>query len=111
MRNFYKKYRESYVLAYFCNCADVISLSKDGSNVRAWHLPDGALVWESLLLPSMGSVASLLVLPVSSHHNYADGERSVSFMNGCFHITVEFIICVVDLIMDIVLIILFDTVT
>ncbi|KAG6553490.1 hypothetical protein Mapa_004402 [Marchantia paleacea] len=47
----------------------VITLSKDGSNVRAWHLPDGALVWESLLLPSLGSVASLLVLPIDINND------------------------------------------
>ncbi|KAL3700569.1 hypothetical protein R1sor_018591 [Riccia sorocarpa] len=47
----------------------VVSLSNEGSSVRAWHLPDGALVWESLLQPSPGPAASLLVLPIDINHD------------------------------------------
>ncbi|KAL2651139.1 hypothetical protein R1flu_019267 [Riccia fluitans] len=50
----------------------VVSLSKEGSSIRAWHLPDGALVWESLLQPSLGAAASLIVLPVDINHDRAN---------------------------------------
>lgn len=44
--------------------ADVITLSSDGSILRAWNLPDGQMVWESTLLGSKAS-KPLLIIPVS----------------------------------------------
>lgn len=46
------------------NVADVITLSSDGSILRAWNLPDGQMVWESSLKGSKES-KSILSIPVS----------------------------------------------
>lgn len=46
--------------------SDVITLSSDGSTVRAWNLPDGQMVWESFLRGSKHS-KPLLLLPVSDN--------------------------------------------
>lgn len=48
----------------FLNVADVITLSSDGSILRAWNLPDGQMVWESSLQGSKES-KSILNIPVS----------------------------------------------
>ena len=48
----------------FLNVADVITLSSDGSILRAWNLPDGQMVWESSLQGSKAS-KSILNIPVS----------------------------------------------
>jgi len=45
------------------NVADVITLSSDGSILRAWNLPDGQMVWESSLQGSKES-KSILNIPV-----------------------------------------------
>ncbi|GKD77875.1 ER membrane protein complex subunit 1, partial [Tanacetum coccineum] len=42
----------------------VITLSSEGSILRAWNLPDGQMVWESLLSGSKSS-KSLLVVPAN----------------------------------------------
>ncbi|PWA92275.1 hypothetical protein CTI12_AA081280 [Artemisia annua] len=42
----------------------VITLSSEGSILRAWNLPDGQMVWESLL-PGTKSSKSLLVVPAN----------------------------------------------
>lgn len=44
--------------------SDVITLSSEGSILRAWSLPDGQMVWESFLQGSKPS-KSLLSIPVS----------------------------------------------
>ena len=44
--------------------SDVITLSSEGSILRAWNLPDGQMVWESFLEGSKQS-KSLLSVPVS----------------------------------------------
>lgn len=45
--------------------SDVITLSSEGSILRAWNLPDGQMVWESFLSGSKSSKA-LLIVPVSN---------------------------------------------
>ena len=42
---------------------DVITLSKVNT-VRAWHLPDGALLWETRIQAFQGFNLGLLKLPV-----------------------------------------------
>lgn len=42
---------------------DVITLSK-GNTVRAWYLPDGALLWESRIEATPGFNLGLISLPV-----------------------------------------------
>ena len=46
------------------NVSDVITLSSDGSILRAWNLPDGQMVWESSL-PGSKASKSILNIPVS----------------------------------------------
>jgi len=46
------------------NASDVITLSSDGSLLRAWNLPDGQMVWETPLQGSKQS-KSILYIPVS----------------------------------------------
>jgi len=45
--------------------SDVITLSSEGSTLRAWNLPDGQMVWETSLLTAQHS-KSLLSVPVSN---------------------------------------------
>lgn len=46
------------------NVSDVVTLSSEGSTLRAWNLPDGQMVWESSLQGTKPS-KSLLSVPVS----------------------------------------------
>lgn len=45
--------------------SDVITLSSEGSTLRAWNLPDGQMVWETSLHCAQQS-KSLLSVPVSN---------------------------------------------
>ncbi|KAL8107128.1 uncharacterized protein LOC141671051 [Apium graveolens] len=56
----------------------VITLSSEGSVVRAWNLPDGLLVWESILTGS-GSSKSLLLVPETLKVD----KDSVILVYGC----------------------------
>ena len=46
---------------------DVITLSQ-GNTVRAWHLPDGALLWETRVQAFQGFTMGLVKLPVRTLH-------------------------------------------
>lgn len=48
--------------------SDVITLSSEGSILRAWNLPDGLMVWESVL-PGVKPSKSLLLVPVSDKNS------------------------------------------
>ncbi|KAK1367756.1 ER membrane protein complex subunit 1 [Heracleum sosnowskyi] len=56
----------------------VITLSSEGSVLRAWNLPDGLLVWESILTGSESS-KSLLVVP----ETLKVGKDSVILVYSC----------------------------
>ncbi|KAI8547334.1 hypothetical protein RHMOL_Rhmol07G0187200 [Rhododendron molle] len=60
----------------------VITLSSEGSILRAWNLPDGQMVWESFLSGSRPS-KSLLFIPT----NLKVDKDNVIFVygNGCLH--------------------------
>lgn len=60
----------------------VITLSSEGSTLRAWNLPDGQMVWESFLSGSRPS-KSLLFIPT----NLKVDKDNVIFVygNGCLH--------------------------
>ncbi|XP_021907584.1 ER membrane protein complex subunit 1 isoform X2 [Carica papaya] len=60
----------------------VITLSSEGSTLRAWNLPDGQMVWESILHGSKPS-KSLLLVPT----NLKVDKDSVIFVfaKGCLH--------------------------
>lgn len=54
------------LMSYASTFSDVITLSSEGSVLRAWNLPDGLLVWESILT-GLDSSKSLLLVPVSEN--------------------------------------------
>ncbi|KAF5456499.1 hypothetical protein F2P56_025975 [Juglans regia] len=60
----------------------VITLSSEGSILRAWSLPDGQMVWGSFLQGSNLS-KSLLSLPVNLKAN--KGNVILVFSKGCLH--------------------------
>lgn len=60
----YLAYFSYKLLSVHFNVSDVITLSSDGSILRAWNLPDGQMVWESSLQGSKTS-KSILHIPVS----------------------------------------------
>lgn len=49
--------------------SDVITLSSNGSILRAWNLPDGQMVWESFL-PGSKASKSIIYVPVSYIYLY-----------------------------------------
>jgi len=57
----------TYNSSLFFSMADVITLSSGGSILRAWNLPDGQLVWESILKGSNPSKI-MLIVPVCDYH-------------------------------------------
>ncbi|XP_030543021.1 ER membrane protein complex subunit 1 [Rhodamnia argentea] len=60
----------------------VITLSSGGSILRAWNLPDGQLVWESVLKGSKPS-KTMLIVPTSFR---VDKENLIlAFAEGCLH--------------------------
>ncbi|XP_010049094.2 ER membrane protein complex subunit 1 [Eucalyptus grandis] len=60
----------------------VITLSSGGSILRAWNLPDGQLVWESILKGSNPSKI-MLIVPTSFR---VDRENLIfAFAGGCLH--------------------------
>ncbi|KAF8035825.1 hypothetical protein BT93_C1754 [Corymbia citriodora subsp. variegata] len=60
----------------------VITLSSGGSILRAWNLPDGQLVWESVLKGSNPS-KTMLIVPMSFR---VDKENLIfAFAEGCLH--------------------------
>ncbi|CAN6721388.1 unnamed protein product [Malus baccata var. baccata] len=60
----------------------VVTLSSDGSILRAWNLPDGQMVWESFLEGSMSS-KSLLSVPTSLKVD--KGNLILVFGKGSLH--------------------------
>ncbi|KAF7817131.1 ER membrane protein complex subunit 1 [Senna tora] len=60
----------------------VITLSSNGSILRAWSLPDGQMVWESFL---PGSKASKSILNVPKNLKADKDDLILVFGNGCFH--------------------------
>ncbi|GAV88692.1 DUF1620 domain-containing protein/PQQ_2 domain-containing protein [Cephalotus follicularis] len=59
----------------------VISLSSDGSILRAWNLPDGQMVWESSLQGTKHSKSLLLLLNAEVNKDNA----ILVFGKGCLH--------------------------
>jgi hypothetical protein len=53
----------SYVvlLIFYINLSDLITLSSEGSILRAWNLPDGQMWWESFLQGPSDSKSFLFV--------------------------------------------------
>ncbi|XP_059645439.1 uncharacterized protein LOC132286999 [Cornus florida] len=60
----------------------VITLSSGGSILRAWNLPDGQMVWESLLL---GSKASKSLLSIPKNLKVDKDSVIIIYSNGCLH--------------------------
>ncbi|KAI9097905.1 hypothetical protein K1719_025676 [Acacia pycnantha] len=60
----------------------VITLSSDGSILRAWNLPDGQMVWESFL---PGSKASKSILNIPKNLKADRDDLILVFGNGCLH--------------------------
>ncbi|MCO5605408.1 hypothetical protein L7F22_059592 [Adiantum nelumboides] len=76
----------------------VLTLSQQGSILRAWHLPDGQLVWETLL-QSPGSNSMLSLTSIDQHTGSGKGKvvlvigekllHGVSSIDGALLWTVE----------------------
>ncbi|CAL0327297.1 unnamed protein product [Lupinus luteus] len=60
----------------------VITLSSDGSILRAWNLPDGQMVWESSL---QGSKASKSILNIPKNLKADKDDLILVFGKGCLH--------------------------
>ncbi|GFS44909.1 catalytics [Actinidia rufa] len=65
----------------------VITLSSEGSILRAWNLPDGQMVWETFLSGSRPSKAKLFVPGVFVQKNLkVDKDNAILvYGNGCLH--------------------------
>ncbi|KAF8388951.1 hypothetical protein HHK36_025634 [Tetracentron sinense] len=60
----------------------VISLSSEGSLLRAWNLPDGQMVWESFL---QGPTPSKSLLFISTNFKVDKDNIILVFGKGCLH--------------------------
>ncbi|CAL0319236.1 unnamed protein product [Lupinus luteus] len=60
----------------------VVTLSSDGSILRAWNLPDGQMVWESFL---QGSKASKSILIIPKNLKPDKDDLILVFGKGCLH--------------------------
>ncbi|XP_057434689.1 uncharacterized protein LOC130727550 [Lotus japonicus] len=60
----------------------VITLSSDGSILRAWNLPDGQMVWESSL---QGSKTSKSILHIPKNLRADKDDLILVFGKGCLH--------------------------
>ncbi|KAA8521807.1 hypothetical protein F0562_012480 [Nyssa sinensis] len=60
----------------------VITLSSEGSSLRAWNLPDGQMVWESFL---PGSNPSKSLLSVPTNLKVDKDSLILIYSNGCLH--------------------------
>ena len=61
--------------------AAVVSLTRKGQTLRAWHAGDGTLIWESILASTESAVESpgqLLVLPDVT----GDGSTDIAVLGG-----------------------------
>lgn len=60
----------------------VISLSSEGSLLRAWTLPDGQMVWETFLA---GKVPSEALMLIAVNQNLEKDAVILVYGNGCIH--------------------------
>ncbi|KAF2304456.1 hypothetical protein GH714_031663 [Hevea brasiliensis] len=75
-------YAYMYNLSYMIDFIHIITLSSEGSILRAWNLPDGQMVWESFL-HSPNHSKSLLLVPTSLK---IDKDNVILvFGKGCLH--------------------------